>query len=73
MNTAFIHGNLDDEIYMTQSNGFKAAGKDNWVCKLQRSLEGLKQSRRQWYLRFDKFMKEQKFYRSQFDHCVYFH
>ena len=50
----------------------KKAGKEDWVCKLQRSLYGLKQSPRQWYLHFDKFMKVQKFTRSQYDHCVYF-
>ena len=70
--TAFLHGDLDEEIYMVQPDGFKAVGKEDWVCKLQRSLYGLKQSPRQWYLRFDSFMDEQKFTRSHFDHCVYF-
>ncbi|KAL3821238.1 hypothetical protein ACJIZ3_007143 [Penstemon smallii] len=70
--TAFLHGDLDEEIYMCQPEGFKAAGKERLVCKLQRSLYGLKQSPRQWYLRFYQFMKVQNFTRSNFDHCVYF-
>ncbi|KAG8492333.1 hypothetical protein CXB51_009816 [Gossypium anomalum] len=70
--TAFLHGDLEEEIYMTQPDGFKVAGKENWVCKLTKSLYGLKQSPRQWYKRFDQFMKGQRYTRSKFDHCVYF-
>jgi hypothetical protein len=70
--TAFLHGDLEEDIYMTQPDGFKVAGKENLVCKLNRSLYGLKQSPRQWYKRFDQFMMRQKYTRSQFDHCVYF-
>ena len=51
--TTFLHGDLEEEIYITQPNGFKVTGKENWVCKLNKSLYGLKQSPRQWYKRFD--------------------
>ena len=70
--TAFLHGELKEEIYMTQPNGFKVAGKEKLVCKLHKSLYGLKQSPRQWYKRFDKFMSGQKYTRSLYDPCVYF-
>ena len=70
--TAFLHGDLEEEIYITQPDGFKVAGKENWVCKLSKSLYGLKQSPRQWYKRFDQFMIGQNYTRSSFDHCVYF-
>uniref|UniRef100_A0A5B7BYT4 Reverse transcriptase Ty1/copia-type domain-containing protein n=1 Tax=Davidia involucrata TaxID=16924 RepID=A0A5B7BYT4_DAVIN len=70
--TAFLHGDLDEEIYMAQPDGFKVTGKENWTCKLNKSLYGLKQSPRQWYKRFDRFMLDQKYIRSQFDHYVYF-
>ena len=56
---------------MSQTHGFKVAGKENWVCKLKKSLYGLKQSPRQWYKWFDHFMIGQKYTRSQFDYCVY--
>lgn len=69
--TAFLHGDLKEEIYLTQPDGFKVAGKEDWVCKLSKSLYGLKQSPRQWYKRFDMFMKGQKYKRSKYDHCVY--
>ena len=55
--TAFLYGDLDEEIYMTQPMGFKTAGKKNMVCKLKKSLYGLKQSTRQWYRRFDSFIR----------------
>ena len=70
--TAFLHGDLEEEIYMTQPDGFKVAGKENWACKLNKSLYGLKQSPRQWYKRFDQFMIGQEYTRSKFDNCVYF-
>ncbi|GJZ23122.1 retrovirus-related pol polyprotein from transposon TNT 1-94 [Tanacetum coccineum] len=69
--TAFLHGDLEEEIYMVQAEGFKVTGKEHEVCKLPKSLYGLKQSPRQWYKRFDKFMMESKYTRSKYDHCVY--
>jgi len=70
--TAFLHGDLDEEIFMTQPAGFKAAGKENLVCKLKKSLYELKQSSRQWYKRFDSFMHVKNYTRSKYDPCVYY-
>ena len=50
--TAFLNGELDKEIYMDQPIGFVTKGQEHKVCKLKRSIYGLKQSSRQWYLRF---------------------
>ncbi|GAA0171470.1 transmembrane signal receptor [Lithospermum erythrorhizon] len=69
--TAFLHGDLDEEIFMEQPEGFKERGKEDMVCQLQKSLYGLKQAPRQWYKRFDAFMDKQNFKRTQVDHCVY--
>lgn len=69
--TAFLHGELEEEIYMDQPEGFIVPGKEEFVCKLKKSLYGLKQSPRQWYKRFDSFMISRGFSRSQYDSCVY--
>ena len=69
--TAFLNGTLDEEIYMEQPEGFVVRGKEDWVCRLKKSLHGLKQSPRQWNKRFDEFMKDQKFKQSSYDPCVY--
>lgn len=47
----FLHGDLEEEIYMTQPSGFKKSN-DGRVCNLRNSLYGHKQSPRQWYKRF---------------------
>ncbi|KAE8717034.1 cytochrome P450 71A9-like [Hibiscus syriacus] len=69
--TTFLHDDLEEEIYMTQPEGYKDNGCEKWVWKLNKSLYGLKQSPRQWYKRFDSFMRRKKYTRSKYDHCVY--
>jgi len=54
--TTFLHGELDEEIYMLQPEGFSEIGKENLVCRLNKSLYGLKQELRCWYKRFDSFI-----------------
>ncbi|KAJ4715305.1 Retrovirus-related Pol polyprotein from transposon TNT 1-94 [Melia azedarach] len=70
--TAFLHGELEEEIYMTQPDGFQVPGKEDYVCKLKKSLYGLKQSPRQWYKRFDSYMIEIGYTRSLYYCCVYY-
>ncbi|KAJ4704584.1 Retrovirus-related Pol polyprotein from transposon TNT 1-94 [Melia azedarach] len=70
--TVFLHGELEEEIYMTQPDGFQVPGKEDYVCKLKKSLYGLKQSPRQWYKRFDSYMIEIGYTRSPYDCCVYY-
>ncbi|KAL9260133.1 Retrovirus-related Pol polyprotein from transposon TNT 1-94-like protein [Drosera capensis] len=54
--TEFLHGYLEETIYMDQPEGFIEPGQEGLVCRLKRSLYGLKKSSWQWYKRFDGFM-----------------
>ena len=54
--TTFLHGDLQEEIYMEQPKGFVATGQEHLVCRLRKSLYGLKQAPRQWYKKFDDFI-----------------
>lgn len=70
--TVFLHGDLKEEIYMSQPEGFANKSNPNLVCKLKKGLYGLKQASRQWYKKFDTFMQDEGYSRCDFDHCVYF-
>ncbi|GJR43670.1 retrovirus-related pol polyprotein from transposon TNT 1-94 [Tanacetum coccineum] len=70
--TAFLHGNLYEEIYMLQPEGFEQKGKENLVCRLNKSLYGLKQAPRCWYKRFDSFIIGLGYNRLYVDPCAYF-
>src|SRR5436189_933923 len=69
--TAFLHGELDEEIFMDQPEGFRSEGQESKVCRLKRSIYGLKQSSRQWYLRFHRAVLTYGFTMIEQDHCVY--
>ncbi|KAH9769282.1 hypothetical protein KPL71_011940 [Citrus sinensis] len=70
--TAFLHGELEEEIYMLQPESFVETGKENLVCKLNKSLYGLKQAPRCWYKRFDSFIMSLGYNRLSSDHCAYY-
>ena len=68
--TAFLHGILEEEIYMEQPEGFIDKGNGQLVCKLKKILYGLKQAPRQWYRKFNSFMTDHGYSRTTSDHCV---
>nr|AAC62132.1 copia-like retroelement pol polyprotein [Arabidopsis thaliana] len=70
--TAFLHGYLDETIYIEQPEGYVHKRYPDKVCLLKRSLYGLRQSPRQWNNRFNEFMQKIGYERSKYDSCVYF-
>jgi len=56
--TTFLHGDLEEEIYMKQPEGFAVKGKKELLCKLKKPLYGLKQSPRMWYQKFDTLYED---------------
>lgn len=68
--TAFLNEMLE-EIYINQLEGFVASGQDNKVCKLIRSLYGLKQSLKQWHERFENVIGSNRFKTCDSDKWVY--
>ncbi len=69
--TAFLNGTLDEEIYMQQPEGYVEPGKEELVCRLKKSLYGLKQSPRCWNNAFKEFMLSLGFVQSDADLCVF--
>lgn len=69
--TAFLNGELEEEIYMQQPVGFIVEGQEQKVCRLLRSIYGLKQSSRQWYIRFHNAIVAYDFEMIHEDNCVY--
>lgn len=67
--SAFLNGNIEEEIYITQPEGFEKGNE--LVCRLNKSLYGLKQSSRVWNLRFHVFIEKLGFKRSSSDKCLY--
>ena len=71
VSTAFLHGELTEEVYMKQPEGFIEPGKEHLVCCLKRSIYGLKQSPRHWNHALDSQLKEMGFKQTSSDPCLY--
>jgi hypothetical protein len=69
--SAFLNGDLNEDIYMRQPPGFQVQGKEALVCKLQKSLYGLKQAGRAWNPKIDSTLLSLSFTRLESDHCIY--
>ena len=73
VSTAFLHGELAEEVYMRQPEGFVEQGKEHLVCRLKRSIYGLKQSPRCWNHALDSKLREMGFEQTSSDPCLYVH
>jgi hypothetical protein len=69
--TAFLYGELEEELYLEQPEGFVTAGQENLVCHLHKCLYGLKQASRVWNRHFDAFLRKFGLIPSESDPCLY--
>ena len=69
--TAFLNGNLSEDVYMIQLEGFVDSTNARKICKLRKSIYGLKQASRSWNLHFDEVVKGFGFIKNEEVPCVY--
>ena len=69
--SAFLNGELKEEIYMQQPPGYLQSGKEEFICKLRKSIYGLKQSPRCWNAKLSDYLKSLGFKESGADPCVF--
>ena len=70
--SAFLNGEIEEEIYVKQPEGFVLKGKEQCVFRLKKALYGLKQAPRVWYFKLDECLSSLGFRRSEHEHAVYF-
>lgn len=67
-----MNGELEEEVYMDMPPGFEEKGPAGRVCRLKRSLYGLKQSLRAWFDRFGKVLKNYGYSQGQASHTMFY-
>ena len=69
--TTFLNGNLEEKVYIDQPEGFSIEKKEHIVCKLKKSIYGLKQGSQQCYLTFNDIITSFGFKENTIDRCIY--
>jgi hypothetical protein len=69
--STFLNGELEEEVYMEQLEGFLLSEKEDYVCRLKKSLYGLKNPSRAWYSILDKYLQQQGFRKGNADSNIY--
>ena len=72
VNTSFLNGVIEEEVYIKQPQGFQVEDTGTHTCKLKKYLYGLKQAPRAWYGRIDSFLTSLGFTKSKVDPNFYF-
>ena len=70
--SAFLNGELEEEVYAKKLDGYVKKGKEDLVVGLKKAIYGLKQVPRVWYTKLDKCLRSLDFTRSFQEHAVYF-
>ncbi|XP_024164269.1 uncharacterized mitochondrial protein AtMg00810 [Rosa chinensis] len=71
LQNAFLHGYLQEDVYMTQPPGFVDSSRPSYVCKLHKALYGLKQAPRDWFQRMSSFLLSVGFHHSKADSSLF--
>ena len=69
--TVFLNGDIEETIYMMQLENFVSGDSKSMVCKLNKSIYGLKQASHQWYYKFHQVITSYGFEANAVDDCVY--
>jgi hypothetical protein len=67
VNTAFLNGVVEEEVYVEKLKGFEVGSRETHVCRLRRALYGIKQAPQAWYSRIDNYLREMGFQWSEAD------
>jgi hypothetical protein len=70
--STFLNGNLEEEVYIEEPEGFQLTNKGDYVCKLKKALYGLKQAPKAWYSRLDSYLQKQGLKRGSTDSNLYY-
>jgi hypothetical protein len=71
VDTAFLNGTIDEEIFMEQPPGYTQKGNEHVVCNFNKSIYGLKQASRCWNNVFTKYVEGLQFRKGKADHCIF--
>jgi hypothetical protein len=69
--SSFLNGELEEEVYIEQPEGFQLSEREYYVCRLKKALYGLKQAPRAWYSRLDRYLQQQGFRKGNADNNLY--
>jgi hypothetical protein len=69
--STFLNGELEEEVYIEQPEGFQLSENTDYVCKLKKALYGLKHASRAWYSKMDKYLQHEGFRKGSAENNLY--
>jgi hypothetical protein len=73
VSNAFLHGDLQERVYLSQPPGFEDSSHPHHVCHLHKAFYGLKQAPRVWYMKFNAYIQQMGFHRCPYNKSLFFH